>query len=250
MRFNLVNQWLHRASFAVFGPHCVLCGEHGEDCLDLCTACRNDFRINNCCCLQCGLPLKISAPACGICIKKPPAFDAAYMPFVYGYPLDRLIQGFKFRARLDYGRVLAMLLRDYLNTSNVFSKIGMQELYLIPVPIHTTRLAERGFNQALELTRMLLPLSNKSAATKWILKPEFLQRIRHTQAQSGLDASVRKRNVRHAFTASPEVRDKHIVLLDDVVTTCATVRECARVLKRAGALRVDVLALARAPTKT
>ncbi len=115
---------------------------------------------------------------------------------------------------------------------------------LLCVPLHESRLRERGYNQALELAKPL------ARALHLPLHPHALRRIRSTQAQSGLDARARRRNLRGAFEIDPaQTLPTHVALLDDVMTTGSTLRECARVLRKAGVQRVDVWALARAPAR-
>src|SRR5262249_21777320 len=115
---------------------------------------------------------------------------------------------------------------------------------LIPIPLHPQRLRERGYNQALELAR---PLAREFGID---LRPDALVRQRATQAQSELDAAQRRRNLRGAFAVAPGVEvPAHVALIDDVMTTGTTLREAARTLLHAGALRVDVWALARAPLR-
>ncbi|MGB2788995.1 MAG: ComF family protein, partial [Dokdonella sp.] len=115
---------------------------------------------------------------------------------------------------------------------------------LLCVPLHESRLRERGYNQALELAKPL------ARALHWPRHPHALRRIRSTQAQSGLDARARRRNLRGAFEVDPaQTLPTHVALLDDVMTTGSTLRECARVLRKAGVQRVDVWALARAPAR-
>ena len=113
---------------------------------------------------------------------------------------------------------------------------------IVPVPLHRARLRQRGYNQALELAR---PLAH---ALRLPLRHDLLHRIRSTHAQTELGAIARRRNVRDAFhVPSGAALPAHVALLDDVMTTGATLAECARVLRRAGVQRVDLWALARAP---
>ena len=115
----------------------------------------------------------------------------------------------------------------------------------MPVPLHASRLRERGYNQALELAKPL------ARALRIPLAEGVLSRTKPTAAQTILDAKTRRKNLRGAFVVNESLRAKieatHIALIDDVMTTGATLRECTRVLKRAGVARVDVWALARAP---
>ncbi len=174
---------------------------------------------------------------CGVCLRRPPPFTAAWAPFCYGYPLDQLVARFKFARQLAAGKVLSQLMVDRA----LVEKPQIPNL-LIPVPLHDGRLRERGYNQALELAR---PLAH---ALDLMLDPTLLIRTRATCAQTGLDAKARRNNVRGAFAVVPnKAIPAHVALVDDVMTTGTTLREATRALHRAGVARVDVWALARAP---
>ncbi|WP_267226028.1 ComF family protein [Dyella silvae] len=215
--------------------HCLLCGAAGNDGLDLCRDCAAELPRNRICCLRCALPLAQPTLLCGQCIKRPPPWEAAWVPFRYAWPLDRLESRFKFGADLAAGRVLSALwLRELPPDS--------RPLWIVPVPLHRTRLRQRGYNQALELAR---PLARHFDVP---LRHDVLQRARPTTAQTDLSALARRRNVRGVFTTrSGMALPAHVALLDDVMTTGATLVECAKALRRAGVQRVDVWALARAP---
>jgi ComF family protein len=151
--------------------------------------------------------------------------------------LDLLETRFKFGRDLAAGRVLSEVLIEQAQRAPP----PLPDV-LVCVPLHRTRLRERGFNQAVELAR---PLARTLGIA---LSNDLLERTRDTRAQTGLDAIARRRNLRGAFAVSAKRPiPRHIALFDDVMTTGSTVRECARVLRRAGAERVDVWALARAP---
>jgi ComF family protein len=222
---------------AVLPLRCLLCGADGAGGRDLCAGCARDCAINSPSCPRCALPLATPAPLCGECLEREPPFAAAWVPFRYAHPLDLLEARFKFRSDLAAGRVLAdlMIERAHFETP-------ARPAALVAVPLHRSRLRERGYNQALELAKAL------SAAFLVPLAGNLLVRVRATAAQTGLDAAARRRNLRGAFDVA-NVRDvpEHVALIDDVMTTGATLRECARVLRRAGVARVDVWALARAP---
>jgi ComF family protein len=115
------------------------------------------------------------------------------------------------------------------------------DVLILPLPLHAKRLGTRGYNQALELARPI------ARAWQLPLRASLLKRIRATSPQSELDAAARRRNVRGAFAADAAVRDRRILLIDDVITTGATVGEAAATLLDAGAIEVQVLAVARAP---
>lgn len=215
-------------------PRCLVCAEPG---FDLCPACQDTLPWNPVACARCALPLPQPAPHCGACQTAPPPQQASLAILRYESPLDRLLPRFKFHGGLAEGRLLAQLLSMRLPAPPTE---GLD--LLLPMPLHRGRLGARGYNQALELARPL------SRAWRIALKPDALQRVRATPPQSELDADARRRNVRGAFLASEDaVRDRRVLLVDDVITTGATVREAAATLLRAGAGEVHVLALARAP---
>ena len=225
---------------ALLPPRCLLCGGAGWQGRDLCAGCHADLPRNNCCCARCALPLEHAAAQCGACLQREPAFASAWAPFRYAHPLDLLEARFKFRRDLSAGRVLADLLIDAAR----LQLCGLLPERLLCVPLHADRLRERGFNQALELAR---PLARALAIP---LDAHSLVRTRHTRAQTGLDARARRQNLRKAFEfRAGEAPPRHVALLDDVMTTGSTLRECARVLRQAGVERVDVWALARAPAR-
>lgn len=218
-------------------PRCLLCGDAGADGRDLCAGCRDDMPANTACCARCALPLPAAATHCGGCVRRPPPFDAAWAAFRYAHPLDLLETRFKFGGDLAAGRVLAELM---------IARIGQDRparpQALLCVPLHAGRLRWRGYNQALELARPL------ARALGLPLAPDLLVRRRATTAQTGLDGPARRRNLRGALALRPgHTLPAHVAVLDDVMTTGATLSECARVLRGAGVERIDVWALARAP---
>jgi len=217
-------------------PRCLLCGAPGAGGRDLCAGCAADFIANRPCCARCAMPLAIAAPACGACLRREPPFAAAWAAFRYAHPLDLLEARFKFHRDLAAGRVLADALVDRWREDMPESPDA-----IVPVPLHPTRLRTRGYNQTLELAR---PLASASGIA---LRPDLLERRRATEPQTGLDAAARRRNLRAAFTVPAAAPlPARVVVFDDVMTTGATLAECARALRRAGVTRVDVWALARA----
>lgn len=217
---------------------CLLCGAPGADGMDLCAACAAELPRNLRCCARCALPLAEPAALCGDCQRHPPPWDAAWTPFRYGWPLDHLETRFKFGRDLAAGRALVAAWQHEP------MPLPVPQL-LLPVPLHVRRLRQRGYNQALELAR---PLAGHLGVP---LRHDLLQRARGTAAQTELDAVARRRNVRGAFAVrAGATLPAHVAILDDVMTTGATLAECARTLKRAGVARVDVWALARAPSPT
>jgi ComF family protein len=216
---------------------CLLCGGRGANGRDLCDACALDFPRNDVCCPRCALPLKAPAPLCGQCLEREPPFASAWAPFLYAHPLDLLEARFKFRGDLAAGRVLAELMIE-----RAIAEMPARPEAIVAVPLHVSRLRERGYNQALELAKPV------GRALGIPLARDLLVRGRATTAQTGLDATARRRNLRGAFVVpAASALPQHVVVFDDVMTTGATLRECARTLRRAGVARVDVWTLARAP---
>ncbi|MFN7781838.1 MAG: ComF family protein [Lysobacterales bacterium] len=218
-------------------PRCLHCGAPGADSRDLCADCRDSLPHNPCACPRCALPIAQPAPACGRCLKRPPPASAALAPFVYDDPLDRWLPRFKFARDLAAGRVLADLLLEDPRLPALTAGVDA----LVPLPLHRARLAERGYNQALELARPL------ARAFDLPLRQDWLQRVRATAPQTGLDARARRRNLRAAFVASAAMRGQRVLLIDDVITTGSSMLEATRACRRAGAIEVRVLAVARAP---
>ncbi len=160
----------------------------------------------------------------------------ALAPLRYAEPVDHLLTALKFGQQLSAGRLLTNLIDQADGVSALLTNVTLA----VPVPLHRKRLRERGYNQAWELLR---PLAESRGIAVSI---DALQRQRPTLAQTGLDASARRRNLREAFVAdAKQVRDQCVLLMDDVVTTGATIAEASRTLLRAGAREVRVLAAAR-----
>jgi ComF family protein len=227
---------LSRIASWLVPPVCALCGAAGERGLDLCAPCLSALPRLEPACRRCGLPTAAAVATCGRCLAAPPRFDAVITPLRYEYPADRAIQACKFRGDLSLGRSLAMLLAEAVRERGE----PLPEV-LLPVPLHTARLRERGYNQSLEIARHL------GRALGVPVDGGRLQRTRATAAQSGLDRRARQQNVRGAFAlASTRALQSRVAIIDDVLTTGATVAELTRLLKDAGVAHVAVWALARA----
>ena len=216
---------LHRF---VLPLRCLLCGAAGANGVDLCADCAAELPRNQSCCARCALPLATPATLCGECQRHMPPWDTAWAPFRYGWPLDRLESRYKFGNDLAAGRALSTLWQREPCPLDLPS-------LLLTVPLHHGRLRQRGYNQALELARPL------ARALQVPIRHDMLKRVRHTEAQTELDALHRRRNVRGAFALRKgNPLPAHVAVLDDVMTTGATLAECVRVLKRGGVARVDV----------
>ncbi len=226
---------------AVLLPHqCLLCGAAGEDGLDLCRGCGEDLPWNRLACPRCANPLPPGSSAktpCGRCQSgdTPKGFDRIHAPLLYDFPVDRLTQQLKFHDGLAAGRMLGSLCAHALQQDGLARPDG-----LLPVPLHTRRWRQRGFNQARELAR---PLSRHFGAP---ILDDLARRVRQAPAQVELPLEKRRGNVRGLFEITRKPPD-HVAIVDDVVTSASTVAELARCLKQAGAKRVDVIAVARTP---
>lgn len=221
---------------------CLLCGGAAEQAaLPLCAGCDDDLPWLAGHCAICALPLPVSGLTCGQCLRRAPAFHRVEAPLRYGFPVDALVTRFKHQANAPLGRLLSRLLERHL--LHAYEEGLLRPDRLIPVPLSHRRERQRGFNQAQLLAQWLaaplgLPVDNR-----------LVRRTQDTPAQQGLDAATRKRNLRSAFTlaSGTEVEGLHLALVDDVLTTGATAERIARLLRRAGARRVDVYCLARTP---
>jgi ComF family protein len=227
---------------AVLPPLCLGCGEIVETPGALCVACWAGFSfIAPPQCAQCGVPFSSDTgdqALCVDCLTRPPRFRRARAALIYDDRSRRLVLPFKHGDRTDMARACGSWM----------ARAGMELLadadLVVPVPLHWRRLLTRRYNQAL-----LLAHSVARQAIQSKLAPDLLRRQRWTGSQAGLKARERRRNVRQAFEVNPRGADrlqgKSVLLVDDVLTTGATVESCTAVLERGGARSVDVLTLAR-----
>jgi putative competence protein F len=223
----------------VLSQDCLLCTTSSRDLL--CSACAGDLpRLPAQRCPVCALPTP-RGEICGRCLTHTPHFDATYAVFRYGFPLDKLIQAFKYGHQLALGNYFGRQLAAFASVEGQTNIAGIFSADLIaPLPLHPARLRERGFNQSLELARPL------AARLRRPLLPTLCRRVRNTPAQAELPWRERKNNIRGAFRCETPLANKTILLVDDVMTTGASLNECARTLKRCGAAAVILLVLARA----
>ncbi|MCO7514191.1 ComF family protein [Pseudomonas guariconensis] len=221
--------------------YCLLCDEPAAQAYPLCMACELELPWLDEHCTRCALPLPMDDLTCGQCSRRPPAFEQAVAAWHYGFPVDTLIARFKHHSQWPLGRLMAQLLGHALQ--HRFAQGLPRPDQLLPVPLGMRRLRQRGFNQAGMLARWL---STQLAIPS---DDQLLRRVRETPAQQTLDAKARQRNLRQAFTLAPDaaVEGQHLALVDDVLTTGATVQALASLLRKAGARRVDVYCLARTP---
>lgn len=214
--------------------HCVLCGLFsGRE--NLCPPCAAELPHNPSACALCGLPLPAQpGRICGACLKKPPPWDGAVAGLKYQFPVDQLVCRFKYNHNLACGQALGRVLLQAIH-----NQCEPLPQAIVPVPLHRSRLFIRTFNQAHMLAHQL------SRPLKIPVHHALLTRTRRTRAQSGLDSSQRRKNVRGAFDCQRHGL-KHVAIVDDVMTTGRTLEECTRQLKRAGAETVTTWVAARA----
>jgi len=222
-----------RLNFAQFfrQKHCVLC--LAPDYQNICHACLQDLpRLSPVHCPSCLLPVT-TPEICGACLRNPPAWDHISAALRYTFPADALIQALKYRSDLPLAPILADLLLAGLRNDDLPD-------YVIPVPLHPDRLQARGFNQALEISRHLCK------KTGCELLPAACARTRSTPSQTELPWKNRQQNVRNAFACSRDFSGKRVAIVDDVMTSGATMNELARVIRRQGATEVHAWVIARA----
>lgn len=223
---------------------CLLCASTIPEGL-LCLGCHIDLPhlAHKNLCRQCGLQVESLSNFCGHCLHQPPVFERSIIPFAYEYPLNRLIHQFKYRRHLTCGKLLGQLLADNLKHYAQDDDNWRAPDLLIPAPMHWLKRWQRGFNQAEFLARPIARELHIPLAT------HIVQRTHKTPAQKELTRTERQQNLRKAFAISEQNRahiiGKRIAIIDDVVTTTATVRELSQLLIRAGAKEVQVWALAR-----
>ncbi|VAX07901.1 Competence protein F homolog, phosphoribosyltransferase domain; protein YhgH required for utilization of DNA as sole source of carbon and energy [hydrothermal vent metagenome] len=232
-----MNKWINfnQLNFNIFP--CLLCGCAHANKTRLCFACEQALPHNLSACRRCALPIPPDSHTrlCGQCLDSTPPSSAAHIPYVYAAPLDALLTGLKFRQQLHHGHLLGNLLTHYLH-----KKLRQLPECIVPVPLHASRLRERGYNQALEIAR---PIA-RSLGIK--LEKNLVLRVRKTQAQSDLKQAARAANLHQAFRITRPPGYEHIALVDDVVTSGHTVNSLAEEFAKVGVKKVEIWAVARA----
>lgn len=216
---------------------CELCLSNCGEAL-LCHACETDLPWLGHHCQRCALPITKPSKLCGHCLVKPPPWRQVLTPFIYQFPTGQWIQALKFNQQLHLTRIMAHYMSTYIKEHSK----NLPDL-LIPVPLHTSRLRERGFNQSQQLAQQIgrnlnVPIHNGIA-----------RRVRHAPPQSSLNRRQRFTNLRRAFNIedSQEIlKNKQILLIDDVMTTGTTARVLSHALQRAKVANTDIAVFARA----
>ncbi len=226
---------------ALFKQNCLLCASQLHSSLAnnhaLCEACLKDLPWHpKTSCPQCGLAS--DGNICGSCISSPPDFDATYSVFLYAYPVDAMMQRYKYGSMLNLGHTFGQLLNEK-------TKLGSVDL-IIPMPMHPARIKERGFNQAHEITKVLTKNHTEKLDFKSKLDHKSVIRQKLTPPQASLPLKERVKNIKGAFAVNGDLTGKRIAIVDDVMTTGASLNELAKMLKKAGATHVECWVIARA----
>ena len=227
------NAWLQRWTRDTPG-RCAVCG--AWPARPVCDGCVVRFAPAAHRCRLCALPLPDAAEVCGGCLREPPPLDACHAAVDYAYPWSGLIGRFKFSGEPGWAHALAERMAA---APGVREELAGAERVL-PMPLAPRRLAERGFNQAQLLARALAPDRTES---------QLLLRLRETGSQTALDRKARRANVQDAFGVEPlragELKDRRVLLVDDVMTSGASLHAAALALRQAGAQRVAAVVFAR-----
>lgn len=230
-----INNWLKNNQLLkldrIFKQNCLLCASPQANSHALCAACLKELPYSPASsCPQCGL--SSNGLICGICLNATPDFDATHAALIYGFPIDTMMQRYKYGNALHLSQTFGRLLAEKVNANSVD--------LIIPMPMHPSRLKERGFNQALEIAKVF-------AGSKLDYKSAIRQKL--TPPQASLPFKARVKNIKGAFSVNgdlaSDLKDKRIAIVDDVMTTGASLNELAKTLKEAGASHVECWVVAR-----
>lgn len=233
---------LAAASYKLLPGACLLCGLSAGGDIDLCGACERSLPRLDKHCDICANPLNCPG-ICGRCLSQRPSFSTVQVPLLYQYPVDLLLQRFKFSGQLAAGKVLSQLLARHIKQQVDSDKCTLPEL-LIPVPLHWKKRFTRGFNQSEVITREL----SRELDIKYCR--QAIKRVVNTPPQHKLSRKERQRIPHSAFAAgrkSTLLHGARIALVDDVLTTGSTVEALSRCLMKEGAKSVEIWLLARTP---
>ncbi len=237
-KLTFLYSFLEKTAQTIYPNVCLQCDAEGENGIDLCQRCFQNLPWIEFCCQKCALPLTSDdAKICGACTTQKYFFDQTIAPFQFEGFIRDAIYKFKFNQKLNQGKLLAHLFLCCLENR----EYSLPDV-IIPVPLYKKRLRKRGYNQALEVAKII----NKKLNCD--LSYTDIYRNRVTSAQMELPAKQRYNNVKNAFSLvrnSKDLKNKHICIVDDVMTTGNTVNEVAKCLKKAGAKKVDVWCIAR-----
>jgi ComF family protein len=232
----LVDKWLGPVLDLITPARCRLCSTPIGANAVLCVECHESLPWNRLACPGCASPVAVAGP-CSTCLVRPRRFDTAWTAFLHAAPVRNELHGLKYRARFDLARVLGCLMAGALA-----ARPEPLPQLIIPVPLHRRRLMRRGYNQALEIGRFIAPrlaveLDPHAAERRLATAPQVRQ----------ASAAQRQRNLRGAFRVRRNLQGMHIALLDDVMTTGATLEALAHAARQAGAARIEAWAVTREP---
>lgn len=219
----------------IFPPRCCLCKANLVQDSDLCAKCYKNLPWNTTACQKCALPTSLTLDYCGNCINCPPLFLRNLSPFRYEPPVSSWIVQLKFHHQLYYAPILARQLAEWVkHLSNPMPEC------IIPVPLHHRRLRQRGFNQALEIAKIVAKI------LKIPLLTNSVQRVIHTRPQSKLNAQQRRSNLQKVFKVRSRIPFQHVAILDDVMTTGETAQALSQCLYESGLQKIEVWSCSRA----
>lgn len=228
----MVYNWLKNTLLRARCPLCAGPATHPAGC---CHGCHVDLPWLGPACPRCALPLALESPHCGNCLGNPPPSDRTLTPLSYDFPVDRLLNGLKHHRQLSHAPLLARVLAAHVRETET----PLPDC-LVPIPLHSSRQRERGYNQAALLAQEL------GRCLGLPVQPKLLERVRATTAQQGLSGEDRRRNLRGAFRVTKGARlPRHIAIIDDVITTGSTQAEVCRTLRAAGVETLQTWAVAR-----
>jgi ComF family protein len=233
---QLINNWSN-INHLLLGRRCLLCAVTHREPHGVCKSCATELpRLPVTHCPQCAL-FSASGAVCGQCLQSPPAFDRTFAAFRYAYPLDSMLQCYKYQHQLHLAEQLAGLMLS-VRTSETPTHHPPPDL-IVPMPLHPHRLRERGFNQSLEIARHL------ATQLKIPLEANAAVRTRLSPPQASLPLKARVKNMKQAFVCTGRFDGLRIALVDDVMTTGASLNELSRTFKNAGAKQVECWVIAR-----
>ncbi len=237
--FSKLRRIAQRLYTWVYPFTCILCNGPSTQTRDLCQACESELPWLQDYCASCGLALVSDASlTCRYCLQNPPPYHHFITLYHYQAPVIQLIRGIKFHHKLAYSRLLSELLAERVYTYYQGHHIPVPEC-IIPMPLHTSRLRQRGFNQALLLAQCC------AQRLKVAINTRACQRHRATQAQTAIPAKQRWHNVKNAFSVHASFNAKHVAIVDDVVTTGQTIHALSTALRQHGVTEIDIWCCAR-----
>jgi len=217
---------------SLLAQDCLLCqASSGAELL--CAACARELPLGLPACPRCAAPGAGNAE-CGACLADPPHFDASSAAYAYAFPVDALVQAFKYGGQLALAALFARELHRRVGERRDIDLV-------VPLPLHPARLGERGFNQAAEIAKVLSRLNGID------MDAQCVRRVRDTAAQTALPWRERAANMRQAFACCRDLDGMRVAVVDDVMTTGATLDEFAQTLKHGGAAWVENWVVARTP---